>query len=543
MLALRARRAGACRATGAPAGPWGRVLAARPLHATPAPRIWPLVAGIGVATAAYAVRLALNAAREQEAAERRGESARDDAEGSSASSSTHAASASAAASAQAAAAASAATGGGGGVLAPVLAISVGDSGLRLALASAGAAGARVIETPEGARAFPAAYMVARDGEVVVGAAALRRRFESGAAVATDATMRLGARMASGDGAEEGAAGGAAEAADPWASAFGAGRAPLVAAPDGSLAYRLHSAVRTPAHAVAAVLGHAKGVAEEAAGRKLWRAVLAVRAGADDTHVDAARAAAAECGLLGAAVVPAPVAALEAARAAAGDGGGGAASAADGVAVVYHMGARRASATVLSATGAEPPRVLAVAETTAAGGDRYDRSVVDWLVGAFSQEHGEGIELRADPLALSRLLDAASKARHELSSAPATVVELPFITADASGPKHLRAELSRAAFESLVADGLTEAAVAETVPRALAAAGVDAAAVRVLVLSGGLLRTPHVRARVSAALPAARVLPAGADAAAVSPEELSVLGAALPRFAPRAATAAEASQAA
>jgi molecular chaperone DnaK len=145
-------------------------------------------------------------------------------------------------------------------------------------------------------------------------------------------------------------------------------------------------------------------------------------------------------------------------------------------------------------------------------------------------------LRADHFALSRLHDAAERARHELSAAPTTVINLPFITADASGPKHLRRELSRSEFEA-VADGfLADFALDKLCAAALADAGVRAAELGALVLTGGMMRTPHLRARVE------RAVGRAAYESGINPEDLSAVGAALAVFAPRAQAAATAGDA-
>ena len=122
-----------------------------------------------------------------------------------------------------------------------------------------------------------------------------------------------------------------------------------------------------------------------------------------------------------------------------------------------------------------------------GGEDFDKEIIDYLAGEFKKE--QGIDLRQDKLALQRLKEAAEKAKIELSSATQTEVNLPFITADASGPKHLNIKLSRAKLESLV-DALIQRTV-EPCRAALKDAGLKASEIDEVVLVGGMTRMPKV----------------------------------------------------
>ena len=126
-----------------------------------------------------------------------------------------------------------------------------------------------------------------------------------------------------------------------------------------------------------------------------------------------------------------------------------------------------------------------------GGDDFDQRIITWLADEFKRE--QGIDLRADKMALQRLKEAAEKAKKELSSSMQTEINLPFITADQSGPKHLVLTLTRAKLEQLV-DGLIEK-TREPVSKALADADVKAAQVDEVVLVGGQTRMPAVQTLV------------------------------------------------
>ena len=123
-----------------------------------------------------------------------------------------------------------------------------------------------------------------------------------------------------------------------------------------------------------------------------------------------------------------------------------------------------------------------------GGDNFDQRVVDWIADEFKKEHG--IDLRKDPMALQRLREAAEKAKIELSSAQQTDINLPFITADANGPKHLQMTLTRAKFESLIEDLLEK--TLGPCELALKDAGLSPSEIDEVILVGGSTRIPRVQ---------------------------------------------------
>jgi molecular chaperone DnaK len=126
-----------------------------------------------------------------------------------------------------------------------------------------------------------------------------------------------------------------------------------------------------------------------------------------------------------------------------------------------------------------------------GGGNFDQRIIDWLADEFKKENG--IDLRKDKMALQRLKEAAEKAKHELSSTTETDINLPFITADASGPKHLNLKLSRAKLEALVADLIDKlVAPCET---CIKDAGVQKSKIDEVILVGGMTRMPRVQQKV------------------------------------------------
>src|SRR5712671_2400871 len=150
-----------------------------------------------------------------------------------------------------------------------------------------------------------------------------------------------------------------------------------------------------------------------------------------------------------------------------------------------------------------------------GGDNIDQRIIDWIVAEFKKENG--IDLSKDQMALQRLKESAEKAKMELSTLLETEVNLPFITADASGPKHLQMKLTRARFEQMVED-IVQKTVGPT-KQALADAGLDPSKIDEVVLVGGSTRIPKVQAIVKELF--------GKDPhRGVNPDEVVAIGAAV-----------------
>jgi molecular chaperone DnaK len=184
-------------------------------------------------------------------------------------------------------------------------------------------------------------------------------------------------------------------------------------------------------------------------------------------------------------------------------------------LVYDLGGGTFDVSILD-VGDGVVEVRATSGDTHLGGDDFDRRIVDHLADQFQKENG--IDLRNDPQALQRLFEAAEKAKVELSSVTQTQVNLPFITADANGPKHLNATLMRSTFEQLVADQLER--TMGPVQRAMADAKVTANDIDEVILVGGSTRIPAVQQLV-------RRLTGGKDPnMTVNPDEVVAVGAAI-----------------
>ena len=159
-------------------------------------------------------------------------------------------------------------------------------------------------------------------------------------------------------------------------------------------------------------------------------------------------------------------------------------------VVYDLGGGTFDVTVLE-TGDNVVEVLSTGGDAFLGGDDFDNRLIDWLVEEFKSE--SGIDLKNDVMAMQRLKEAAENAKKELSTATETEINLPFITADASGPKHLVKKVTRAKFESLIED-LVEKTI-KTIDQVLKDAGVTKNEIKEIVMVGGSTRVPLVQKKV------------------------------------------------
>ena len=159
-------------------------------------------------------------------------------------------------------------------------------------------------------------------------------------------------------------------------------------------------------------------------------------------------------------------------------------------MVYDLGGGTFDVSIIE-MGDGVTEVLATNGDTHLGGDDFDQRIIDWMADAFQKENG--IDLRQDKMAAQRLKEAAEKAKIELSSAMQSNINLPFITADATGPKHLDMTLSRAQFDALTAD-LVERTMTP-VRKALADAGLKASDLKKVLLVGGSTRIPAVQEAV------------------------------------------------
>ena len=256
---------------------------------------------------------------------------------------------------------------------------------------------------------------------------------------------------------------------------------VVRAKNGDARVKAGGKELSPPELSAMVLQKLKAAAEEYLGQSVTRAVITVPAYFNDAQRQATKDAGQIAGLEVLRIVNEPTAAALAY---------GLDKKTDETIAVYDFGGGTFDISILE-VGEGVVEVKATNGDTHLGGDNLDQEVIDWIVAEFRRE--EGIDLSRDPMALQRLKEAAEKAKMELSTVVETEINLPFITADASGPKHLQKKLTRARFEQLV-EPLLQRTV-EPVRSALRDAGLEPSRIDEVVLVGGSTRVPRVQAIV------------------------------------------------
>jgi len=262
---------------------------------------------------------------------------------------------------------------------------------------------------------------------------------------------------------------------------------------------------TPEQISAMILQKMKRDAEAHLGGKIEKAVITVPAYFDEAQRRATKAAGEIAGLEVLQIINEPTAASLAY---------GLEKDHDQTILVYDLGGGTFDVSVLE-IGDELYEVLSTDGDTRLGGDDFDQRIIDWLSDEFRKD--TGIDLSADPSAMQRLKDAAEAAKKELSTRMETTINLPYLTADASGPKHLEKKLSRAKFEGMIDDLLQQ--TIRTVDTALREAKKTSDDIDQVVLVGGSTRIPKVQELISSRVP-------GKINREINPDEVVASGAAL-----------------
>jgi molecular chaperone DnaK len=253
---------------------------------------------------------------------------------------------------------------------------------------------------------------------------------------------------------------------------------VVRASNGDVRVKAGGKEYSPPEISAMILQKLKQAAEEYLGQPVTRAVITVPAYFNDAQRQATKDAGQVAGLEVARIVNEPTAAALAY---------GLDKKKEETIAVYDFGGGTFDISILE-VGEGVVEVKATNGDTHLGGDNLDQRVIDWIITEFKKD--EGIDLGKDRMALQRLKEAAEKAKMELSTVVETEINLPFITADATGPKHMVKKLTRAKFEQLV-DDLLQKTIGPT-KQAIADAGVDASKIDEVVLVGGSTRIPRVQ---------------------------------------------------
>ncbi len=244
---------------------------------------------------------------------------------------------------------------------------------------------------------------------------------------------------------------------------------------------------TPQEIAAMVLGKLKADAEERLGEKIEEAVITVPAYFDNAQRQATKDAGEIAGLKVSRVINEPTAAAFAY---------GFDKDNDHKIAVYDLGGGTFDVSILEVAydkeaNQNTVEVKATNGNTLLGGDDFDKKLIDWIIDEFKKD--QGVDLSGDPLAMQRIKEAAEKAKIELSSAVETEINQPFITSDASGPKHMVMKMTRAKMEELV-DELVEKTL-EPCRKALQDAGLQTADINEVILVGGMTRMPLVQKKV------------------------------------------------
>jgi molecular chaperone DnaK len=256
---------------------------------------------------------------------------------------------------------------------------------------------------------------------------------------------------------------------------------VVNGPGGDVRIRIDERDYSPPEVSAMILQKLKRDAEEYLGEEVTDAVITVPAYFEDAQRQATKDAGKVAGLNVKRIINEPTAAALAY---------GLDKEGEQTILVFDLGGGTFDVSILE-LGEGVFEVKATSGNNHLGGDDFDAKIVDWLVAEFKK--AEGIDLSKDKMATQRLVEAAEKAKRELSSTTSTSVNLPFITADQNGPKHLDLTLTRAQFNNLTAD-LVEA-TAGPVRQAMKDAGLQAGQVDQVILVGGSIRIPAVQEKV------------------------------------------------
>ncbi|HQY76064.1 MAG TPA: molecular chaperone DnaK [Rhodoferax sp.] len=330
---------------------------------------------------------------------------------------------------------------------------------------------KVIENAEGARTTPSIIAYQEDGEVLVGASAKRQSVTNPKNTLYAVKRLIGRKFSEKEVQKD---------IDlmPYK---------IAAADNGDAWVEVRGNRMAPQQVSADILRKMKKTAEDYLGEEVTEAVITVPAYFNDAQRQATKDAGRIAGLDVKRIINEPTAAALAFGLDKNEKG-------DRKIAVYDLGGGTFDVSIIEIADVDGEKQFEVLSTngdTFLGGEDFDQRIIDFIIAEFKKE--QGVDLGKDVLALQRLKEAAEKAKIELSSSAQTDINLPYVTADASGPKHLNIKLTRAKLESLVEE-LIERTIAP-IRTALKDAGVSASDIHDVILVGGMTRMPKVQEKV------------------------------------------------
>jgi molecular chaperone DnaK len=330
---------------------------------------------------------------------------------------------------------------------------------------------KVIENSEGARTTPSIVAYQEDGEVLVGASAKRQAVTNPRNTLYAVKRLIGRKFVEKEVQKD----------------IGLMPYKIVAADNGDAWVEVRGKAMAAQQVSADILRKMKKTAEDYLGEPVTEAVITVPAYFNDAQRQATKDAGRIAGLDVKRIINEPTAAALAFGLDKNEKG-------DRKIAVYDLGGGTFDVSIIEIADVDGEKQFEVLSTngdTFLGGEDFDQRVIDFIIAEFKKE--QGVDLGKDVLALQRLKEAAEKAKIELSNSAQTDINLPYVTADASGPKHLSIKLTRAKLESLVED-LIERTIAPC-RTAIKDAGVNVADIHDVILVGGMTRMPKVQEKV------------------------------------------------
>lgn len=350
---------------------------------------------------------------------------------------------------------------------------------------------KIIENKEGARTTPSVVALTKNNERLVGVTAKRQQITNPQNTISSIKRLLGRRFSDKEIQND-------KKFLPYE---------LKEASDGGVEVKMGDKWHKPAEISAMILQKLKQDAEEKIGEKITQAVITCPAYFDDSQRKATKVAGEIAGLDVKLVINEPTAAALAY---------GLTKTKGQQILVYDFGGGTFDVSILDIIkDPDTVQVMGVGGDTHLGGDDFDRKVMDWIIEEFKKD--QGIDLSKDQLALQRVKEAAEKAKIELSTTLETEINIPFVTSDSSGPKHLFLKLSRAQFEDLIKEYIEKSI--KLVQETLKGAKLEPKDIEEIILVGGQTRTPAIQEAVKNLF--------GKEAnKSINPDEVVAMGAAI-----------------